>query len=73
MTRYSLAFIEKVLPALENHLGTHARSSFAALVLDRTRKPTRLVVGRLHYSLGSTLSAHFRWSFCASERLNVAS
>jgi hypothetical protein len=26
------------------------------------------MVGRLHYSLGSTLSAQFRWSFCASER-----
>jgi hypothetical protein len=49
-------------------------ASFAALVfLGGTRKPTRLVVGRLHYSLRSTLSAHFRWCFRASERLNIAS
>ena len=70
MTRDNLAFIGRSLPALVAHLGTHARSSFAALVLLRTRKPTRLWVGRLHYSLRPTLSAHFRWSFCASERLN---
>ena len=48
--------------------------------LDSSLRPSRLLrehenrpdtmVGRLHYSLGSTLSAHFRWSVCASERLN---
>ena len=45
----------------------HARSSFSAFVLRGTRKPTRLLVGRVHYSLGSTLSAHFRWGFDASD------
>lgn len=71
--RENLAFMRRSLPTLDEHLWAHCRSSFAALVPLVTRKPTRLVVGRLHYSLGPTLSAHFRWSFCASERLNVAS
>ena len=31
------------------------------------------MVGRLHYSLRSTLSAHFRQSIGASERLDIAS
>jgi hypothetical protein len=35
----------------------------------KTRKPTGLVVGRLHYSLCPTPSAHFRWGFRASELL----
>lgn len=39
------------------------------LRVTETRKPTRLVVGRLHYSLNPTLSAHFRRGFSASERL----
>ena len=73
MARDTLAFIGRSLPALGDHLGSHALSSFAALVFQGTRKPTRFLVGRLHYLLGSTLSAHFRWSFCASERLNLAS
>src|SRR5688572_17642507 len=38
------------LPALDG-LGCHARSSFAASVLWGARKPTRLLAGRLHYSL----------------------
>jgi hypothetical protein len=60
ITRDNLVFIGWFLPALEKRFDVHARSSFAALVLLRTRKPTRLIVGRLHYSLGFTLSAHFR-------------
>ena len=38
----------------------------------RENRPDTMV-GRLHYSLGPTLSAHFRWSVGASERLNFAS
>jgi hypothetical protein len=72
MARDSLAFIGRFLPALGNHFGAHARSSFAALVPTST-KTDHLLVGRLHYSLRTTLSAHFRWGFCASECLTVAS
>ena len=73
MMRTNLAFIEVTrLPGLGG-LGCHARSSFAASVLQGTRKPTRLMVGRLHYSLRLTLSAHFRCGIGASERLNVTS
>jgi hypothetical protein len=69
--RRTLAFMTGFLPALDR-LGIHARSSFAALVLqEHENRP--LVVGRLHYSLRSTLSAHFRWCFGASERLYIAS
>ena len=74
--RENLAFMSKVpLPGLVQHLGAHARSSFAALVfpLPRTRKPTGLLVGRLHYPLSPTLSAHFRRGINASELLNDAS
>ena len=70
--RDSLAFIGRALPALGNHFGAHGRSSFAALVPIGT-KTDHLVVGRVHYLLRTTLSAHFRWGFCASECLNVAS
>jgi len=42
-------------------------------VLLEHEKPTGLRVGRLHYSLSSTLSAHFRWCFCASDLLYIAS
>jgi len=73
MARDNLALISKSYQALMIISGLTLDPPFAALVLRRTRKPTTLMVGRLHYSLGSTLSAHFRWSFCASERLNVAS
>jgi hypothetical protein len=61
MIRQILAFIVKVLPALERHLGTHARSSFAAFVLQEHENRPDLWVGRLHYSLRPTPSAHFRW------------
>ena len=60
MTRDNLAFIAWPYQPLLRDFDIHARSSFAALVLQKARKPTRLIVGRLHYSLGSTLSAHFR-------------
>ena len=81
MMRTNRAFMAGVLPALEalglpafERFGSHARSSFTALVIHlETRKPTRLMVGRLHYSLSSTLSAQFRWCFGASERLDSAS
>ena len=73
MTRETLAFMGRFLPTLDDGFGIHARSSLAATVLQRTRKPTRLMVGRLHYSLGPTLSAHFRWNVGASELLNFAS
>jgi hypothetical protein len=61
------------LPTLDGGLNFHARSPSAALVSLRHENRPDTLVGRLHYSLGSTLSAHFRWSFGASERLNVAS
>ena len=45
----------------------------AAPVPRRHKNRPDSMVGRLHYSLRSTLSAHFRWCFGASERLNIAS
>ena len=36
-----------------------------------TKTDQTLGVGRLHYSLSSTLSAHFRWNIGASERLVI--
>ena len=43
MTRVNLAFIGRSLPTLDDGFGIHARSSLAATVLRRTRKPTRLM------------------------------
>jgi hypothetical protein len=56
------------LPGLEGHYRLHARPPCAVFVPLKTRKPTRHWVGRLHYSLHSTLSAQFRWGISASER-----
>ena len=54
---------------------TPASRSFllTAFVPQNTKTDLTVEVGRLHYSLRPTLSAHFRWCFGASERLNVAS
>src|SRR3989442_2286336 len=40
--------------------------------LERENRPDTMV-GRLHYSLSSSLSAQFRWGVGASERLNFSS
>ena len=62
------------LKALGKRLKLHARTSFGGpRVLGEHENRPDTVVGRLHYSLSSTLSAHFRWGVRASERLNVAS
>jgi hypothetical protein len=70
MRRRVRSFIDLIsdLPTLGDGLNFHARSPFAALVPQRHENRPDTVVGRLHYSLSSTLSAHFRWSFGASER-----
>ena len=61
MARDNLAFIGRSYQPLSDHLGAHARSSFAALVTSwkHENRPDSWV-GRLHYSLRPTLSAHFR-------------
>jgi hypothetical protein len=45
----------------------------AALVPQRHENRPDLKVGRLHYPLHPTLSAHFRWGLGASEHLDKAS
>jgi hypothetical protein len=60
------------LEALKGAFRLHARSSLRP-PRPKTRKPTRHMVGRLHYSLRPTLSAHFRWGFSASERFRLSS
>ena len=69
-----LGLHRRLLPALDDHLGD-SRSILLCgpRVPGNTKTDLTLWVGRLHYSLSSTLSAHFRWSLGASERLNVAS
>jgi hypothetical protein len=44
----------------------------AAFVPQDTKTDLTPSVGRLHWSLGPTLSAHFRWSVGASERIQIA-
>jgi hypothetical protein len=59
-TRMMRVLIGDPLPALDACVCLHARSSFAALVpLGHENRPDTMV-GRLHYSLSLTLSAHFR-------------
>ncbi len=70
MTRVILALIG--LPAFVIGLGIHARPPIPALASTGHENRPDSLVGRLHYSLGPTLSAHFRWGVCASERLDVA-
>jgi hypothetical protein len=66
--------LPRSLVALVPALGFHARTSFGGLrVLGGHENRPDTAVGRLHYSLNSTLSAHFRWGVRASERLNVPS
>jgi len=68
--RPNLTFIGLVLfclPGLECGLGSHGVPSFAAFALQEHENRPDLIVGRLHYSLSPTLSAHFRRGFSASE------
>jgi hypothetical protein len=48
------------LEALVSEKGFHARSSFCGLCARRHKNRPDTMVGRLHYSLSLTLSAHFR-------------
>ena len=45
----------------------------AALVPRKHENRPDFEVGRLHYSLRPTLSAHFRWGIRAFEHLDIAS
>ncbi len=63
-----------VLPALVDiSVWTRCASFSGPRAPKNTKTDLTLWVGRLHYSLRSTLSAHFRWCFCASECLYIAS
>jgi len=67
--RAILTFIGPILldlPGLLDRLGGHF-VLLDGLRVPKTRKPTWLSVGRLHYSLSPTLSAHFRRGVRASE------
>jgi hypothetical protein len=69
-TRTTLAFTSKALPALDNHLGAHARSSFAAFVLqEHENRPDLSSVGCTNRSAPPQVPIS-GGGFCASERLD---
>lgn len=59
--------IDSELPALCNGLRIHAVPPSGLRALWKRENRPDSMVGRLHYSLGPTLSAHFRWNVGASE------
>ena len=62
----SLIEADSWLPALADGLRIHWFLLPAFVSYEHENRPDSLV-GRLHYSLSPTLSAHFRWGVRASE------
>ena len=65
--RVMRAFMETTSPC-SAFRDSRSSSYSGPRVLGHENRPDSMV-GRLHQSLGPTLSAHFRWSVCASELL----